>query len=136
MNETGVDFRNLGHPLAEGGNKVAAGKLPRFDLADGARENVKVVGGVRKTVRLLALPKLQAMLDGAKKFIGTGELVEVAAGDVTFVVKLLQRKKCSAGTEPALATTVHPLQALDEKLDVTNASAIEFDVDVSIAMPL
>src|SRR5271165_733052 len=69
------------------------------------------------------------VLHVAQEFIGAGQTVEVFSADVLLVVKLLQRKEGSARTEPAFLAPIETLQALHQKLDVADASAIEFDVD-------
>src|SRR4051812_15892919 len=81
-------------------------------------------------MRLLAAPELQSMLYAPQEFISDRKLVEVFAGEVPFVVQLLQRQQRAAGAQPTIAAAVHALQALREKFDIANPSAIELHVRV------
>src|SRR5581483_4765171 len=78
---------------------------------------------------LLTVAQLQAMLHLAKKFISIIQLVKFAAGNVTFVMELLQREQGAAGPQPGLSASVDPLQALHEKFDVANSAAVQLHIN-------
>jgi len=61
--------------------------------------------------------------------------VEVSAANVLFIMQLVERKQCSAGTEPWLGTSIYALQALHQKLDVANSAAIDLYIDAFLALP-
>src|SRR6476620_3225125 len=50
-------------------------------------------------------------------------------------MQLVERKQCSAGTEPWLGTSIYALQALHQKLDVANPAAIDLYIDAFLALP-
>src|SRR5215469_17679225 len=58
-----------------------------------------------------------------------GQFVELAAADVALVMKLLQRKQSSAGTQPGLGSAVNALQALNQEFDIANSSAIDLHIN-------
>src|ERR1700719_1627359 len=55
------------------------------------------------------------------------------AADVSLVVQFLQREKRPSGAQPGLGASINSLQALDQELDITDAAAIDFDVDGFVA---
>src|SRR5947208_6184006 len=73
------------------------------------------------------------MFEVPQERVRGGQLVEIAAADVTLVMQFLQREEGPTGTEPGLGTSIHSLQALDEELDIADAAAIHFDVNGFVA---
>src|SRR5437870_6096319 len=65
----------------------------------------------------------------AQELVGAGQLVKFLAADMAFVMQLLQRKKRAAGAQPGLGTAIHALQALHQKLDIADATPVDFYVD-------
>src|SRR3954452_14978699 len=80
-------------------------------------------------MELLSLAKLQPVLKMAQKCIGRIQLMEIVARNVALIVQLLQREKRASGTQPGLRAAVNTLQALHQKLDISNAAAIDFYID-------
>ena len=73
------------------------------------------------------------MFEVPQERVRGGQLVEIAAADVTLVMQFLQREEGPTGTEPGLGTSIHSLQALDEELDIADAAAVHFDVNGFVA---
>src|ERR1700730_14489712 len=69
------------------------------------------------------------MLQMTQKLVGTGQIVKFLAADVPFVVQFLQRKESSSRSQPRLCASVYALQALHQKFNVADSSAINFHVD-------
>src|SRR3974390_3603772 len=68
------------------------------------------------------------VFDVAQKLVGLAEGVEVRAGDVLFVVKFLQGKQRSPRPQPGFFSSVNSLQALDQELNISNATPVELDI--------
>src|SRR5256885_4743717 len=72
---------------------------------------------------------IQEKHDVENKFISIIQRVKFAAGNVPFVMELLQREQGAAGPQPGLSASVDPLQALHEKFDVANAAAVQLHIN-------
>ncbi len=78
---------------------------------------------------LPAVPQLQAVLQVPQKLVGTVQAVKILAAYVFFVVELLQSKHRPAGAQPRFASTIDTLEALHQKLNIADASAVNLDVN-------
>src|SRR5262245_52545323 len=96
---------------------------------DRPRQHLKLRGGRGQTMQLLASLHLEAMLDVPQEFIRHAQFLEVGPTEMALIVELLQREQRAAGPEPRLLAAVDALQALQEKLDIANAAAVELYVN-------
>src|SRR5690242_814090 len=90
-------------------------------VEDATMQPAEVGIRLREAVHLLPSPDLQPMLDHAQELVPLCQVLEILAADVRFVVQLLQREQCAAGSEPRLASSIDALQTLHEEFDIANA---------------
>jgi hypothetical protein len=89
---------------------------------------------IGKPVGLPVFVKLKTVFQVPQKLVGLGQPAVFRAGKESFVLQTRERQHGAAVTDPRISAAVQPLQALDQELDVANASALQFHVDSAISV--
>ena len=105
--------------------RSARSRYPRTRARRVARRRIG-----RERVRLLLVPELEPVLDGAQEEVGLGEPAGVRRLDVAAVRQLLERVERGGGADRLVVAAVDELQELDRELDVADPAAPSLELAV------
>ena len=109
--------------------------FPRRITFHGALQHPAIGLGRRQAVGLLSLTQLQPVLQMPQELVGAGEIVKFFAADVALVMQLMQREQSSARPQPGFRAAIHPLQALHQKFNIADATAIDLHINGLVRVP-
>lgn len=108
--------------------------LPAVGSASERNSAACLEGSLRQPMRLHSLEALQAMLDGAQQSVGRAQLAKLSVANVSLVMQLLQGDQRPTGAQPWLASAMHALQTLHQKLNFAQASRPILHVHTGVAL--
>ena len=92
-------------------------------------QNLQLLGTLGQAMQLLRPLQLQPMLNPPQELIRLRQLVKILAGNVPFIVQLLERKQRASRPEPSSFSAIHALQALSQKLDIADPAAVQLHIN-------
>jgi len=105
----------------------------RVPVTEHARQTGEGVGVGGKSVHLLLVDQLQAVLHRPQEAVRGVEGLGVAGGDVAGVGQLGQGGECGTGADARVLASVHELEELDRELDVADAASAPLDLSLGEA---
>ena len=120
------DFQEMAGKVGEQPTAVA----PRRGaiLGHQARQAVEIRRGVGQRVGLPVFIELQPVLEVPQELVRRGQAPVLGVREPLLVVQTGQGEQRAAMAHPRFAAAMQPLQALDQKLDVADAAAVQLDV--------
>ena len=110
--------------------------VERLDLVESEppRQRPQAPRAGREAVRLLALRRLQAVLDVAQEDVRGGEVFLYLGIDEVVDAELIEGGQRVSGPQRRLLAAVDQLEHLREQLDLADAAAALLDVEVEVAV--